>query len=33
MDNLNIHCRKTLADHFGQGWGAYLWKRLKLHAR
>jgi len=22
MDQLNIHCRKTLADYFGQGWDA-----------
>lgn len=31
MDNLNIHCRKTLTDHFGEEWGAYLWDRLSVH--
>jgi DDE superfamily endonuclease len=31
MDNLNIHCRKTLADHFGEEWGDYLWNRLTAH--
>jgi transposase len=31
MDNLNIHCRKTLTDHFGEEWGAYLWDRLTIH--
>ncbi len=31
MDNLNIHCQKTLADHFGEEWGTYLWNRLTLH--
>ena len=31
MDNLNIHCRKTLTDHFGQEWGKYLWNRLRVH--
>jgi hypothetical protein len=24
MDNLNIHCRKTLTDHFGEQCGSYL---------
>ena len=28
MDNLNIHCRKTLTDYFGEEEGAYLWNRL-----
>jgi hypothetical protein len=31
MDNLNIHCRKSLADYFGQKLGRYLWSRLKVH--
>jgi DDE superfamily endonuclease len=31
MDNLNIHCRKTLTDYFGQQEGGYLWDRLKVH--
>src|SRR3982074_632796 len=31
MDNLNIHCRKTLTDHFGEHEGGYLWNRLTVH--
>ena len=31
MDNLNIHCRKSLTDYFGQQQGQYLWNRLKVH--
>ena len=31
MDNLNIHCRKTLTDHFGKERGRYLWNRLTVH--
>lgn len=31
MDNLNIHCQKTLTNHFGEEWGTYLWKRLTVH--
>jgi len=31
MDNLNIHCRKTLTDYFGQQEGRYLWSRLTVH--
>jgi hypothetical protein len=31
MDNLNIHCRKTLTDHFGEKCGSYLWDRLTVH--
>ena len=31
MDNLNIHCRKSLTDHFGQQEGDYLWGRLRVH--
>jgi hypothetical protein len=31
MDNLNIHCRKTLTDYFGEDLGAGLWNRLAVH--
>jgi DDE superfamily endonuclease len=31
MDNLNIHCRKTLTDYFGEKEGGYLWNRLSVH--
>ena len=31
MDNLNIHCRKSLTDHLGQREGGYVWSRLKVH--
>ena len=31
MDNLNIHCRKTLTDYFGEQEGDYLWGRLTVH--
>jgi hypothetical protein len=31
MDNLNIHCRKTLTDRFGNKLGGYLWSRLRVH--
>jgi len=31
MDNLNIHCRKSLTDYFGQEPGRYLWRLLKVH--
>jgi transposase len=31
MDNLNIHCRKTLTDYFGENLGASLWNRLAVH--
>lgn len=31
MDNLNIHCRKSLTDFFGEDLGAALWRRLKVH--
>ncbi len=31
MDNLNIHCRKSLTGHFGRTVGDYLWSRLKVH--
>ncbi len=31
MDNLNIHCRKSLADHLGEREANYLWNRLQVH--
>ena len=31
MDNLNIHCQKSLTDHLGAQVGRYLWSRLKVH--
>ncbi len=31
MDNLNIHCQKTLTNYFGNEWGEYLWNRLVVH--
>src|SRR5260370_10486455 len=31
MDNLNIHCRKSLTDHLGDQEGRNLWNRLKVH--
>ncbi len=31
MDNLNIHCRKSLTDHLGEREGLYVWSRLKVH--
>jgi hypothetical protein len=31
MDNLNIHCCKSLTDHFGDQEGRYLWSRLTVH--
>jgi hypothetical protein len=31
MDNLNIHCRKSLTDHLGEQEGCYLWSRLRVH--
>jgi DDE superfamily endonuclease len=31
MDNLNIHCRKSLVDSFGQQKGGDLWDRLTVH--
>jgi DDE superfamily endonuclease len=31
MDNLNIHCRKTLTEYFGEQEGGYLWDRLTVH--
>ena len=31
MDNLNIHCRKSLTDYFGAEYGSRLWNRLTVH--
>jgi hypothetical protein len=31
MDNLNIHCEKSLTDHFGRRVGKGLWRRLTVH--
>ena len=31
MDNLNIHCEKSLTDHFGPRIGRRLWRRLAVH--
>jgi hypothetical protein len=31
MDNLNIHCRKSLTDHFGEQKGGDIWDRLSVH--
>ena len=31
MDNLNIHCRKSLTDYFGEQEGGDIWDRLSVH--
>jgi transposase len=31
MDNLNIHCRKSLVDSFGESEGGKLWDRFTVH--
>ncbi len=31
MDNLNIHCRKSLTDYFGEQKGGDIWDRLTVH--
>lgn len=31
VDNLNIHCSKSLTAHFGDALGAQLWSRFTLH--
>ena len=31
MDNLNIHCRKSLVEHYGEKEGGYLWDRFTVH--
>ncbi|MCP4206110.1 MAG: IS630 family transposase [Shimia sp.] len=30
-DNLNIHCRKSLTDYYGQDKGKQMWSRLTIH--
>ena len=30
-DNLNIHCRKSLTDYYGQAKGEAMWSRLTIH--
>jgi hypothetical protein len=31
VDNLNIHCRKSLTDYYGEIPGAHLWNRFTVH--
>ena len=31
MDNLNIHCEKSLTDYFGRRRGRSLWRRVRVH--
>jgi DDE superfamily endonuclease len=31
LDNLNIHCGKSLVDYYGEQEGGYLWHRLTVH--
>ena len=31
MDNLNIHCQKSLTDYFGEERGGAVWNRLTVH--
>lgn len=31
VDNLNIHCEKSLTDHLGRFLGSRLWRRLTVH--
>ena len=31
MDNLNIHCRKSLTDRFGEQEGGSIWDRFSVH--
>lgn len=31
MDNLNIHCRKSLTDYFGVEYGGRVWDRFTMH--
>jgi DDE superfamily endonuclease len=31
MDNLNIHCRKSLTDRYGEERGGEIWKRFTVH--
>ena len=31
MDNLNIHCQKSLTDYYGELAGRYFWNRFAVH--
>jgi len=31
MDNLNIHCKKSLPDYYGEAAGAAIWDRFTVH--
>ncbi len=31
MDNLNIHCQKSLTDAFGSQMGSEVWERFVIH--
>jgi hypothetical protein len=31
MDNLNIHCRKSLTDLYGEDFGGEIWRRFTVH--
>lgn len=31
LDNLNIHCRKSVVERYGEQEGGYLWSRLTVH--
>ncbi len=31
VDNLNIHCRKSLTDYYGEIPGVHLWERFTVH--
>jgi len=31
MDNLNIHCQKSLTDYFGEERGGAVWNHLPVH--
>lgn len=31
LDNLNIHCEKSLTDYYGKRTGRCLWRRLTVH--
>jgi len=31
MDNLNIHCKKSLTDYYGEAAGAAIWDRFTVH--
>ena len=31
MDNLNIHCRKSLTEYYGADLGGAIWDRFTVH--